>query len=303
MSDDIPYNRDAPGPAGFAEQVSPLIRRIICPNPSPMTFSGTATYIVGKGQVALIDPGPDNAAHLEAITTALRGETITAILVTHTHRDHSPLTPALKALTGAPVYAEGVHRPSRALDIGEVNPMEGAGDMDFAPDTQLTHDDVITGPGWTLEAIPTPGHCANHMAFALKEENALFSGDHVMAWSTSIVAPPDGAMSDYMASLTRLREREESVFWPGHGGPVNEPARFMRALAHHRLAREAAILRRIEAGDALIAAMVAKIYEGIDPRLVGAASLNVLAHIEDLVARGQVVSDGPVALGSRFSRA
>jgi len=303
LADDIPYNRDAPGPSGLIEQISPLVRRLICPNPSPMTFTGTATYIVGRGQVALIDPGPANEDHLATLRDALAGETITAILVTHTHRDHSPLTPQVKALSGASVYAEGPHRPSRALDIGEINPMEGAGDTDFSPDIALTHKDVVTGPGWTLEAVPTPGHCANHMAFALKEENALFSGDHVMAWSTSIVAPPDGAMSDYMASLDRLRARDESVFWPGHGGPVKEPARFMRALAHHRLAREAAIVRRVEAGDAIIADMVKKIYEGLDPRLFNAACLNVLAHLEDLVARGQVTSDGPPALTSPFRRA
>ncbi len=301
MAEEIPFNRDAPTAAGVVEQVSPLLRRIICNNPSPFTFTGTCTYIVGHGSVAIIDPGPETRPeHLEVILNAVRGESVEAILVTHTHRDHSPLTRPLQAITGAKVYGEGPHRPARPLADGEVNEMDASGDKDFLPDLVLNDGDVVSGKGWTLEALTTPGHCANHLAFSLHEENGLISGDHVMAWSTSIVAPPDGAMGDYMASLEKLRKRNEEVFWPGHGGPVKEPARFMRALGHHRNQREASIMRRLQAGDEVISDMVRVIYEGIDPRLHNAASLNVLAHLEDLIGRGIVRSEGPLSVKSRF---
>ncbi len=225
-----------------------------------------------------------------------------AILVTHTHRDHSPATPAIKAATGAPVYAEGPHRAARPLNLGETNVLDASGDRDFAPDIAVKDGDVVTGTGWTLESVFTPGHTANHMAFALREEQTLFSGDHVMAWSTSIVAPPDGAMGDYMASLDKLRARDETLFWPGHGGPVKEPAKFMRALAHHRRLREAAIMKRLGLGDRHIPDIVAAIYEGLDPRLKSAAGLSVFAHLEDLVGRGLVASDGPASLTGRSGR-
>lgn len=300
MAEDIPFDREFDAPPGAVEELSPLVRRVLCANPGPFTWKGTVTYIVGRGEVAILDPGPDDAAHVAAVLKAVSGETVKAIVVTHTHRDHSPAAEAVKAATGAPTYGEGPHRPSRALEIGEINALDASGDKDFRPDVALRAGDVVSGRGWTLEAVPTPGHCANHMAFALPEENALFSGDHVMAWSTSIVAPPDGAMGDYMASLDRLRARSETIFWPGHGGPVREPARFMRALAHHRLQREAAIIRRVAAGDEAIPAMVEAIYVGLDPRLKGAAALNVLAHLEDLVGRGLVATDGPPAIAGRY---
>ena len=300
MADDIPFERDDDAVPGRVETLSPLIRRVLCPNPGPFTFKGTVTYIVGHGRVAIVDPGPDNAAHVAAVLAAVKGETVEAILVTHTHRDHSPATPAVKAATGATVYAEGPHRAARPLNLGETNALDASGDKDFAPDVALADGAVVSGPGWTLEGVFTPGHCANHMAFALREENTLLSGDHVMAWSTSIVAPPDGSMGDYMASLDKLRARSEAIFWPGHGGAVHEPQRFMRALAHHRLQREASIMKRIAAGDAAIPAIVAAIYEGLDPRLTGAAGLSVFAHLEDLVGRGLVTTDGPPALDGRF---
>ena len=300
MADDIPFERDDDAVPGRVETLSPLIRRVLCPNPGPFTFKGTVTYIVGHGRVAIVDPGPDNAAHVAAVLEAVKGETVEAILVTHTHRDHSPATPAVKAATGATVYAEGPHRAARPLNLGETNALDASGDKDFAPDVALADGAVVSGPGWTLEGVFTPGHCANHMAFALREENTLLSGDHVMAWSTSIVAPPDGSMGDYMASLDKLRARSEAIFWPGHGGAVHEPQRFMRALAHHRLQREASIMKRIAAGDAAIPAIVAAIYEGLDPRLTGAAGLSVFAHLEDLVGRGLVTTDGPPALDGRF---
>lgn len=300
MAEDIPFNRDFDMAPGRVEQISPLVRRVLCGNAGPFTWKGTVTYIVGRGRVAVIDPGPDDPAHVAAVLDAVKGETVEAILVTHTHRDHSPAVPALKAATGATVYAEGVHRPSRPLFMGEINALDASGDKDFRPDVVLDDGAAVDGPGWTLTAVHTPGHCANHTAFALAQEQALFSGDHVMAWSTTIVAPPDGAMGDFMTSLDKLRARDETVFWPGHGGPVREPARFMRALRAHRLQREAAILRRLAQGDTEIPPIVAAIYEGLDPRLTGAAALNVLAHLEDLVARGQVVTDRQVAIDAAY---
>jgi glyoxylase-like metal-dependent hydrolase (beta-lactamase superfamily II) len=300
MADDIPFSREDAAVPGRPEQLSPLIRRVLCDNPGPFTFKGTVTYIIGTGRVAIVDPGPDNADHIAAVLEAVKGETVEAILVTHTHRDHSPATPAIKAATGAPVYAEGPHRAARALNLGETNALDASGDRDFVPDVALKDGEVISGTGWTVEAVFTPGHTANHMAFALAEENALLSGDHVMAWSTSIVAPPDGSMGDYMASLDKLRARSEDIFWPGHGGPVREPAKFMRALAHHRKLREAAILRRIGLGDTSIPDIVTAIYEGLDPRLKGAAGLSVFAHLEDLVTKGLVVTDGAPTLTTAF---
>ncbi|PTM60748.1 MBL fold metallo-hydrolase [Phreatobacter oligotrophus] len=300
MADDIPFEREDAAVPGRVETLSPLIRRILCDNPGPFTFKGTVTYVVGTGRVAIIDPGPDDPRHVAAVLEAVKGETVEAILVTHTHRDHSPATPAIKAATGAPVYAEGPHRAARPLNLGETNVLDASGDRDFTPDIAVKDGDVVTGTGWTLESVFTPGHTANHMAFALREEQTLFSGDHVMAWSTSIVAPPDGAMGDYMASLDKLRARDETLFWPGHGGPVKEPAKFMRALAHHRRLREAAIMKRLGLGDRHIPDIVAAIYEGLDPRLKSAAGLSVFAHLEDLVGRGLVASDGPASLTGAF---
>ncbi len=300
MAEDIPFNREDAAVAGQVEQLSPLVRRILCDNPGPFTFKGTVTYVVGSGRVAIIDPGPDDPRHIAAVLEAVKGETVEAILVTHTHRDHSPATPAIKAATGAPVYAEGPHRAARPLNLGETNALDASGDKDFVPDIVLKDGDVVSGTGWTIESVFTPGHTANHMAFALREEETLFSGDHVMAWSTSIVAPPDGSMGDYMASLDKLRARGETLFWPGHGGPVREPAKFMRALSHHRKLREAAIMKRLASGDRQIPEIVAAIYEGLDPRLKSAAGLSVFAHLEDLVAKGLATSDGAPSLAGAF---
>jgi glyoxylase-like metal-dependent hydrolase (beta-lactamase superfamily II) len=300
MADDIPFEREDAALPGRPEQLSPLIRRVLCDNPGPFTFKGTVTYVIGTGKVAIVDPGPDNAAHIAAVLEAVKGETVEAILVTHTHRDHSPATAAIKAATGATVYAEGPHRAARALNLGETNALDASGDKDFVPDVALKDGDVVSGTGWTAEAVFTPGHTANHMAFALREENTLLSGDHVMAWSTSIVAPPDGSMGDYMASLDKLRARSEAIFWPGHGGPVREPAKFMRALSHHRRLREAAILKRLAEGDRGIPDIVTAIYEGLDPRLKGAAGLSVFAHLEDLVAKGLATTDGAPSLTAEF---
>lgn len=299
MSDDIPFDRKFPVPSGRLDEVTPLVRRIVAPNPSPFTFTGTCSYIVGRGQVAILDPGPDDPAHVAALLDAVRGETVTHIVVTHTHRDHSPAAAALKAATGAVTVGEGPHRPARPLHIGEINALDASGDMDFLPDIALAEGEALTGPGWTLEAIATPGHTANHLAFALPENDLLFSGDHVMAWATTIVAPPDGAMGDYVRSLKKLAARSEPLYLPGHGGPVRDAPAFVRDYLDHRRAREAAILRGLER-NTTIPDLVRGIYIGLDPRLVGAASLTVLAHLEDMVGKGLVTTEGPPAIDGAF---
>ncbi|WP_029006033.1 MBL fold metallo-hydrolase [Azorhizobium doebereinerae] len=300
MSDDIPFDRKFPVPSGRLDQVTPLVRRIVAPNASPFTFTGTCTYIVGRGQVAIIDPGPDDPAHVAAVLDAVRGESVSHIVVTHTHRDHSPASVAVKAATGALTVGEGPHRPARPLHIGEINALDASGDMDFVPDIVLAEGDAITGPGWTLSAIATPGHTANHFAFALPEDDLLFSGDHVMAWATTIVAPPDGAMGDYVRSLKKLAARSEPIYLPGHGGPVRDAPSFVRDYLDHRTAREAAILRGLER-NTTIPDLVRGIYIGLDPRLVGAASLTVLAHLEDMVEKRLVVTEGPPAIDGVYT--
>ncbi len=290
--DDVPFNRDFPLKPGVAEEVVPGVRRVLCNNPSPFTFTGTVSYIVGRGKVAIIDPGPADDAHIQALLDAVRGETVTHIFVTHTHKDHSPGTAALKAATGASVYAEGPHRASRPCYESEKLSSESGADRDFAPDVAVSEGDVVTGDGWALEALATPGHTANHLAFIWGEKGITFVGDHVMGWSTSIVAPPDGSMVDYMASLDKLIARDEDLYLSGHGPEIREGRRFARFLARHRKAREASILHRLGKGEADIPTIVRASYIGIDPRLMTAAGYSVLAHLEDLVAREVVETDG-----------
>lgn len=287
-------------PAGRMDTLSPLVRRRICPNGGPFTASGTCTYVVGQGRVAVIDPGPADEGHIDALLDSLGDERVEAIVVTHTHRDHSPGARLLRARTKAPIVGCGPHRAARDLAANELPLLDASADREHRPDRELADGESLTGEGWTLTAVATPGHTMNHLAFALAEENCLFSGDHVMAWSTSIVAPPDGSMRAYMASLERLRERGETLYWPGHGGPVRDPRRFVRGLAAHRRQREAAIRARLEAGDADIRAIVATVYQGLAPHLRGAAALSVFAHLEDLVERGLAVTDGPPLLDGRF---
>jgi glyoxylase-like metal-dependent hydrolase (beta-lactamase superfamily II) len=300
MTGDIPFDRSFDLPPGKVEEVVPGIRRLLANNPSPFTFKGTVSYIVGRGQVAVIDPGPLDEAHIAALLDAVRGETVTHVFVTHTHRDHSPAVPRIKAATGALVLAEGPHRAARPVHIGEAPRLDASNDVEFRPDRALADGETVRGAGWTIEAVATPGHTANHMAFAYQEANILFSGDHVMAWSTPIVAPPDGAMSDYMASLDKLAQRSEPVYLPGHGGVVREAPRFVAHYIRHRQARETAILRRLAKGETDIPAIVRAIYIGLDSRLIRAAGLSVLAHLEDLVTRGLVATDGQPALDGRY---
>ncbi|KQP61104.1 MULTISPECIES: MBL fold metallo-hydrolase [unclassified Methylobacterium] len=285
--------------SGVTERVSPLVRRLVCPNGSPFTASGTCSYVVGSGEVAIVDPGPADAGHIDALLAAIAGERLTQIVVTHTHRDHSPGARLLQARTGAPVVGCGPHVAARPLAEGEIR-LDAGADRDHRPDRVLADGEAVEGPGWTLRAVATPGHTMNHLAFSLPEDSALFSGDHVMAWSTTIVAPPDGSMRAYMASLDALREREETVFWPGHGGPVREPRRFVRALWSHRRQRETAIRARLVAGDRDVLAVVRAIYQGLSPALIGAAALSVFAHLEDLCERGLVATDGPPRLDGRY---
>jgi glyoxylase-like metal-dependent hydrolase (beta-lactamase superfamily II) len=300
MADDIAYDRSFDLPPGKVETVRPGVRRLLCNNPGPFTFKGTVSYIVGEGHVAIIDPGPVDEAHIAALLAAVSGETVTHIVVTHTHRDHSPAAAPLKVATGAPTFGEGPHRAARALDLAGAPRLDSGGDRDFRPDTALADGDVIAGEGFALEAIATPGHCANHMCYALKGTDVLFSGDHVMAWSTPVVAPPDGSMSDYMASLEKLARRSETTYFPGHGGAVTDAPRFVQQYIRHRKGREQSILRRLGKGETDIPSLVRAIYIGLDPRLTRAAGLSVLAHLEDLTARGVVATDGAPSIEGRY---
>jgi len=300
MTDDVPFDKSFDLEPERVRDIAPRARAIVADNPGPFTFKGTMSYIIGRGKVAILDPGPDDDAHIKALLDAVRGETVSHIFVTHTHRDHSPAVPKVKAATGATVYAQGPHRLARPLHIGETGRLDASADMDFRPDVALADGEVVSGPGWTIEALATPGHTANHMAFALKESDLIFSGDHVMGWSTTIVAPPDGAMSDYMASLDKFARRSEPLYLAGHGSPIRDAPRFVRHLTQHRLDREASILHRLGKGATDIPTIVKAVYIGLEPRLVGAAALSVLAHLEDLVARGVAKTDGPPSIAGTY---
>jgi glyoxylase-like metal-dependent hydrolase (beta-lactamase superfamily II) len=274
-------------PVGKSEELGPLVRRLLAPNPSHFTYTGTQTHIVGRGEVAVIDPGPDIAEHVAAILEATAAERIVAIVCTHTHRDHSPATRPLKAATGAPIVG------CSPLALADDGPRADASfDWDYSPDRVLGDGEVLTGGGWTLEAVATPGHTSNHLCFALPQANALFSGDHVMGWSTTIVSPPDGDMAAYMASLDKLLTREEAVYYPAHGPAVEEPRKLVRGLLLHRRQREAQIMAQLAGGRRRISDMVADMYRDIDPALHPAAARSVLAHLLDLEARARVRRDG-----------
>ncbi len=297
----IPYVRQFDFAYGRRDQVSPLIQRVIADNPGPFTFTGTGTYIVGGQEagadVAVIDPGPADEAHLAALLEALEGRSVSHILVTHTHRDHAPLSrPLVKAVGGAPILAmrppERTIHASGALDEDE--------DADFHPDVVLTGGETIKGDDWTIEAMATPGHASNHMAFVLKDENALFSGDHIMGWSTTVVAPPDGDMADYMASLDAVIARGFSTIWPTHGPPVTEVQPFLEAYRAHRLEREAQIVARLAAGDEKISDMVPVLYAAVDQRLWPAASLSVLAQLIKLQKDGKVEASPQADMAARW---
>jgi glyoxylase-like metal-dependent hydrolase (beta-lactamase superfamily II) len=274
-------------PTGTVERLGPKLVRLLAPNPSPFTYTGTQTYIVGQRDVAVIDPGPDDPAHLERLIEAVAPLGVGAILCTHTHRDHSPASRALQAATGAPIVG------CASLAIEDEGPRgDESFDPDYRPDRVLADGESIAGDGWSLAAVATPGHTSNHLCFAWEGEGALFSGDHVMGWSTSVVAPPDGDMAAYMASLDKLLARPEGLYYPTHGAPIEDAHAHVRRLIAHRRQREAQILARLDAGGGHIPSIVAELYREIDLRLHPAAQRSVLAHLIDLRGRGLVREEG-----------
>lgn len=297
----LAFNSEMNFEYGVAVEVAPGVRRMVANNPGPFTFKGTNTYIVGRGEVAVIDPGPDDEAHLKALYEALEGERITHILITHTHRDHTEAAAPLKEYSKAPVLGFG--DTGRPRGVRTTSPSGKAFvDLDFSPDERLLDGDVIKGNGWALDVIHTPGHAPDHLCFALTGERTVFSGDHVMGWNTTVVAPPEGRMRDYLASLERLLERKDKLFLPGHGGRIEMPQRVVRAYLLHRKMRESAIHAALVSGDRFIPQIVARIYSLLDSKLAPAAALSVLAHLEFLVERNLVrCEDFPAAIQSAFS--
>ncbi|MXO57816.1 MBL fold metallo-hydrolase [Pontixanthobacter gangjinensis] len=274
-----------PWPTGLVEQPEPLVRRVLAPNPSPYTYTGTQTYLVGaEDSIAVIDPGPDEPAHIDALIAAIGDAKVSAIMCTHTHRDHSPAAAPLAKRTGAPI----VGCAPLVLEVDGPRSDE-AFDKTYAPDRVLEDGEQMTGPGWTLTAVHTPGHTSNHLCFALEESGALFTGDHVMGWSTSVVIPPDGNMGDYMRSLDKLYAREDRIYYAAHGAPMEKPRQLVRGMMGHRRQRENQILRLLGEAAQSIENLVPKMYKGLDPRLVGAAGMSVKAHLLDLEQRGMVI--------------
>ncbi len=280
----IPFLRDDNAVHGQLQQVAPGVRRLLCNNPGPFTWRGTNTWIIGEGRVAVLDPGPEDAAHTQAILEALNGEQVSHILVSHTHRDHSPGAAALVAATGAQTYGFGPHMTAGS-----------GGDEAFSPNVRVADGEEIAGDGWRLTALHTPGHCSNHLAFAMAGNGVLFSADHVMSWSSTVVSPPDGSMRDYMNSLAKLRAREgmDSLYLPGHGPPLPEPMPFLDALATHRRRREARVVAALrDVGRATAVALVGPVYGPMDPKLIGAASRSLLANLIMLEEEGVVKREG-----------
>jgi glyoxylase-like metal-dependent hydrolase (beta-lactamase superfamily II) len=299
MSTPLPFVRDLSIEYGVADTVSPLIRRVVAKNPSAFTFKGTGTYIVGRGTVAVIDPGPLLVEHVSALTTALGGETVSHILITHTHADHSPAAAPLKEATGARTFGFGPHGSGRTRELehdpglGD-GPFEEGGDRAFVPDVTMREGDAAIGPGWHLTALETPGHTSNHLCFRLAEEDAVFTGDHIMGWSTTAIGPPDGDMAAYRRSLARFLSQGDaraSLFWPTHGPPVRDTVGLVEAYIGHRHEREQLILRAMARSATTIPDIVARVYLGLDPRLVTAAGRSTLAHLIELIDRGVVVAE------------
>lgn len=304
MGDD-PFLRDHAPPIGQAEPLGPGLRVVTAPNAGPMTFTGTRSYILGEGKVAVIDPGPPDPRHLAALADAVAGEAVIAILVTHAHRDHSSGARALGARLSAPVLAHGDPRGARSpvmaqlADRFDLGGGEGI-DADFRPDERIGEGDVLHGPDWALRAIHTPGHLGDHLAFQWKD--AVFSGDVAMGWATTLISPPDGDLAAFRRSIARLRDLRPGRLFPGHGGPVEAPARLLAHLLAHREAREAQILHALDGRPASVAALVRQLYADVDPALHGAAARNVLAHLIDLSERGQVAAQGILGPDATFAR-
>lgn len=296
---DIPYLIDFEPDYGAVQTVSPLVQRVVAPNAGPFTAWGTGSFIVGTDRVAVIDPGPLRDDHLAALTAALEGRTVSHILVTHTHLDHSPLARRLAEQTGAPVLAFGPHGSGREAGLAGEQ-VEAGADMDFAPDIRLADGALVEGEGWSIEAVHTPGHTSNHLCFALREEQALFTGDHVMGWSTTIISPPDGDMAAYMISLEKLLARGDKRLIPCHGPVIEDPAPFLRALIAHRKAREAKILQAVQDGIEAVDAIVARVYTDVAKALHPAAARSTLAHLIHLIDQGLVATDSDAGLDSRY---
>lgn len=334
----VPHVTDIDPAYGNAIELSPMVRRIVANNPGRFTFTGTGTYIVGRGQVAVIDPGPDDDDHVAAILAATAGEEITHLVITHTHRDHSPATAALQTATSATTYGFGPHPVSDPDDVAAATPttwdrlmptpeelaelrasmpkrapkdgeehaeQEEPGDMAFSPDVVVGHGDVITGGTWTMRALHTPGHISNHLCFALDGEDALFTGDHVMGWSTSIIPPPDGSMADYLASLELLLDRTDRVYYPTHGPPIDEPVAYAQALLEHRHDRTRQILDCLASGPKTVPDMVETMYTATPHILWMAAGQSVLSHLFHLAETGRIVvaDGGPVTADSVYALA
>lgn len=298
MAVQIPFRKDMNFEYGRLETVAPGLRRILARNPSSFTFHGTGTYVVGEGDVAVIDPGPDDAEHIEALLRGLTGETVSHILVTHTHTDHSPGAAPLKAATGARTHGHGPHGAGRREAAGH-QAVQG-GDMAFVPDVRLEDGHVVAGKGWTIEAVHTPGHTSNHLCFSWREAGVLFSGDHVMGWSTSVIMPPDGDMGDYMASLAKLLTRDETTFWPTHGPAITDPHPHVRAFIAHRGEREAQIVHQLAEGRTNIMDMVPVIYAGVDPGLFPAAARSTFAHLLHLLDQGRVAAEPAATIDAQW---
>lgn len=291
----IPFNREFNPHYAVSEEIVPGLRRVLARNPNAFTFHGTGTYILGRGRVAVIDPGPLLDEHVAALLKAVEGETVTHILITHTHLDHSPAAAPLAQATGARTYAFGPHGSGRLLDGVAV---EEGGDMAFHPDHSIRDGEIIRGDGWSVECVHTPGHTSNHVCFAWREGNALFPGDHVMGWSTTVIVPPDGDMAEYFASLRKLAQRSEQTLYPTHGGPITSPRAFIEALITHREARESQIIAGVAAGLDTVNELVKVIYSEVDPRLHPAASMSVRAHLTHLRHAGRLAggTDGRLQL-------
>ena len=320
---------------GSAERVSPLIRRVTAPNPGAFTFRGTGTFLVGTAELAVIDPGPDDPRHINALLKAAEGRQIAKILVTHTHSDHSPAARPLARLTGAPILGFGPHpsadtsrmsggseaaaassAPQTPTDASRTtsSEVEEPGDWDFVPDETLAHGDLVEGDGWTLECLHTPGHISNHLCFALREERCVFTGDHVMGWSSVVIPPPDGSLGDYLASLRLLldrgkggRDERDRAYFPTHGPAIANPAEFAEALLEHRLERSRQIVEclrtaagGLDVGGLDVGDLVQRIYVGLSEKLIPAAETTVLAHLIHLVEQGEAACDGDPEEASHF---
>jgi glyoxylase-like metal-dependent hydrolase (beta-lactamase superfamily II) len=294
---DIAFNKDFTCEYGVIEDVAPNLRRVVATNRSPFTWTGTGTYIIGRGKVAVIDAGPMLEDHVAALIKSLTNETVTHQLITHTHSDHSPASRPLKAATGAPTYGYGPHGAGR-FEQGIV--VEAGGDQDFMPDHKVKDGDVIEGDGWSFECVYTPGHTSNHICYKWREADILFTGDHVMGWSTTVVSPPDGDMGQYMASLEKLLRRDDATYQPTHAGPVRDPKPFVKSLIAHRREREAQILDCLKSGTTNIADMVTEMYVGLNPNLIGPARRSVFSHVVDLSERGKVKTEGELALDAEY---